>query len=406
MTTRPIRLNADTENNPDRTGGSWPTPHQKLLLQAALASGEPALAAWVQWRHEVDIENDVLDLGSFRLLPLVYHNLKQNGASDLWMERLRGIHHQAWVQNQIQFNACVAVLAALHQAGIETLVLKGAALTRDYYPTHGVRPMGDFDVLVPTHQTSQAVVLLGELGWLPTDRPLARLDQAYFEIRHAQNFATPEGRQLDLHWHVLPNAVADSVDHHFWTASVPLSIHQVKTRALNATDLFLHVCVHGATWAPVPPVRWVADAMMILKKAGDQIDWDRLVFMAALCRASLALEATLTYLQETLAAPIPPNLFERLAGNVVSKEERRLFHCQTHRSRLWGLLPVLWWRYQLHLTQHHPKSSVHGWLGFLPYIALYQNVGGLPQMLRWVAAKGAKRLLLKAGLDSNQWLAR
>jgi hypothetical protein len=203
-----FKVNGDTRNNPDQTGGCWPTAQQELLLRAALLPGAAAQAAWQQWRTEVDVEEDHLDLGSFRLLPLVYHNLHKQGIDDPLMGRLKGMHRRAWVMNQLQFQACTQVLQSFHAAGIATLVLKGAALLCRYYPDQGVRPMGDFDVLVPKRQVVQAIEVLDQLGWQPVGHPREGLTPDYFAIRHAQGFANPTGRQLDLHWHVLVTSLS------------------------------------------------------------------------------------------------------------------------------------------------------------------------------------------------------
>src|SRR5262249_51949836 len=63
-----------------RPGDIWPNATQQLLLQAALLSGEAASAAWRAWRSSVDPQR--LDVGSHRLLPLLYHNLRALGVDD------------------------------------------------------------------------------------------------------------------------------------------------------------------------------------------------------------------------------------------------------------------------------------------------------------------------------------
>jgi len=55
-----------------RVGGCWITKQQRLLLRAALLSGQDAIHAWENWIANVDI--DRIDTGSYRLLPLLYHS--------------------------------------------------------------------------------------------------------------------------------------------------------------------------------------------------------------------------------------------------------------------------------------------------------------------------------------------
>jgi hypothetical protein len=295
--------------------------------------------------------------------------------------------------NQLQFQACTQVLQSLHGAGIATLVLKGAALLCRYYPDQGVRPMGDFDVLVPKRQVVQAIEVLDQLGWQPAGHPREALTPAYFAIRHAQGFANPAGRQLDLHWHVLVTSLSAETDSHFWDAAIPLEVHSVATQALNPTDQLLHVCVHGIAWAPVPPVRWVADALTVLRAAQTEIDWNRLVSMAQRAHCSLQLSAALSYLVQKFDAAVPQDILQTLAQAPVSAAERKLFEAATRRSTLLGMLPVYWRRYQLHLAERKPLGLARQWLGFPYYIGVYQGKKDIPQVFQWSATRIVKRLV-------------
>jgi len=280
--------------------GWRPTDDQLLLLRAALFDGDDALAAWRAWSAHVDIEH--LDAGSNRMLPLLSYNLDRLGVSDPLSARLRGYRRQTWYKNQIWLSEMARFLAVLQGAGLETLVLKGTALVLLFYPDFGLRPMTDLDVLVRREQACAAMLLLAELGWKANDDEMerrvrsadramranssddlasARMTSAALERRvrqgHATDFVNSAKLQLDLHWYVLSENRGPDADDDFWTDAVPVRIGNFTTKALSPTDTLVHVCVHGAKWCPVPPMRWVADAIMILRVAGDRIDWDRLL---------------------------------------------------------------------------------------------------------------------------------
>lgn len=390
MQTSNFKLNADTQNHPDRTGSFWPTPHQELLLRAALLPPAAASVAWGQWCAEVDIEEDHLDLGSFRLLPLVYHNLRKTIPNDPLMGRLRGIHHRTWVETQIHIQACSAVLRRFQEAGIETLLLKGMPLALAYYPGQGTRPMGDFDLLVPKAQVYTAISLLTELGWKPIDRPVHALTETYLQIRHAQGFADDKGHNLDLHWRVLNNALDGDIDVEFWHRSAPLQTDLISSRALNPTDLLLHVCVHGMAWAPVPPVRWVADAVMILRKSEGEIDWQRLINLAERSQTTLPLSTALNYLR-SYAVSVPEEVLQTLEHLPVSSQAQMLFAASTQRTKLFGQLPVLWARYQMHQMRHRTWPRGLSGLGFPAFIAAYYNRHNAYEMIEWFVTRVIRR---------------
>ncbi|MEX1018197.1 MAG: nucleotidyltransferase family protein, partial [Litorilinea sp.] len=353
-----------------------------------------------QWNREVDLIEDLVDLGSFRLLPLVYHNLRQtidaDGQEVPHLGRLRGIHRRTWVENQVRFRACVQILEDFEAAGIPTLLLKGAALVACHYSDFGVRPMSDFDVLVPKAQVQAAIDVLAARGWHPEDRGLDRLTPTYFSVRHSQGFAGPGEQYLDLHWHVLNTSLDTAVDDQFWAGAVPAQIHQHTTRALNPTDQLLHVCVHGAAWSSTPPVRWAADAGVILQHHAPTIDWARLVRMAQTGWCTLQLHVTLSYLAGTLGLPIPAATLDALAQIPVRDEARQLFAVSTRRSLGLGHLPVLWHRHRHYRAQMQVRRAQGAPaprpLGFARYVQHFLGLDSLWAVGAWLVTRMVKRL--------------
>lgn len=301
----------------------WPTREQELLLQASLWQGKRAIEAWVQWQSATDMDN--LDPGSFRLLPLLYRNLSALGIDEPIMSKLKGIYRQAWYRNQMTFHRIATLLPAFQDAGIQTLLLKGAALTVLHYQDYGLRPMTDIDLLVPTEQTLAAVDLLAKLGWDPKWTARTGFSDTLLSNRHSHTFKDASGHELDLHWHVLYESCYPAADDDFWDGAVTICVQELETRALNPTDQLLHVCVHGAASNFVPPIRWAADAMMILRTSETEIDWDQLVVYAEKRRLSLPMRDSLSYLKQSLKAPIPGAILDSLHNMPVSRFERLVY---------------------------------------------------------------------------------
>ena len=301
------------------SGGFRPTPQQELLLRAALLSGAEAAGAWSQWRASADMDH--LDPGCFRLLPLLYHNLKAQGVSDPQMNKLKGIHRMAWCRNQDLLERFASLLRAFDEERIGTMVLKGAAVTLLHYRDHGLRPMQDLDILVRPDAAPAAIALLERLGWKPQRALPEGARESFFGTVHSLPFTDAAGRECDLHWHVLTECCYPRADDDFWEASSPLDMHGAQTRALCPADQLLHICVHGARWNAVMPIRWVADAMVILRTS-PELDWHRLVAQARERRIVLPLRETLQYLRDLLNAPLPAGAMEELASFPVRPVER------------------------------------------------------------------------------------
>jgi hypothetical protein len=348
-------------------GGCWPTTEQALLLRATLLSGPESLAAWDRWKLAVDLDH--LDAASVRLLPHLYRRLEGAGVRDPVMGRLKGTYRHTLYGNHLRLRSAAAALRELAQAGIATMVLKGAALAVLYYRDVGLRPMDDVDVLVPTHQAGAAIDVLRQLGWTPRYRVTAR----HVQVGHAVDFADARAYRIDLHWHLLPESCWPSADATFWEHAQRATIHGVEVAVLHPTEQLFHVCTHGVKWEPLAPVRWVADAAVIVTRAEAEIDWDRLAGQAERHRLTLPLRAALRYLRDMLGLPIPGEALEQLQRARVSPAERWEYRLRLRApSPLLGRLPEHWLRYRRRRWGRNEDR-----VGFVRYLEVVLGSDGL-----------------------------
>jgi hypothetical protein len=375
-------------------GATW---QQEQLLKAVLLEGPASLAAWEQWRTHVDPEQ--LDYGSHRLLPLLYSTLQRQGISDPQLGRFKGVYRRSWYDNMLRFNAATAVLRAFQDAGIKTMLLKGAALALGYYRDPGLRPMDDFDILVPTPQGPAAVDVLKTLGWAPCVEFAAGTEAEALAAGHAYPFKDAAGRQVDLHWHVFYQRLSPSADEALWTRALPMMFHGVPTHTLNPADQLLHVCVHGTQmlcwWRndERANLRWIADAMMIFRQAPEEIDWNRLLTLAQRLHYVLPLREALGYLCDVFDAPVPPDVMRRVGRVPVSLGERIAEQARSRPPKHWGPWVALGWRYLEYSSNLSADVGVLGRLAGLP--AFFQRRWGqvplwhLPFVAAW---RGLRRV--------------
>jgi len=296
--------------------GCWPTPNQELLLRAAILRGAPVLKAWKEWRDTADL--DALDFGSHRMLPQVYRNLLDHRVSDPLLAKLRSVYRYYWYKNEMLLRQGAAIVNSLRNAHIEIMLLKGAALIPLYYRDAGLRPVQDFDFLVPVEQARITISMLEEAGW----QSLSGSTEERLRVQHSTPYRNAEGQQLDLHWHVLGGCWNWTRDDGFWERSVVTTIGNQRVRALDPTDQLFHTCAHGIQWNEVPPIRWIADAMTIFREASGKINWDRLTRTASTHHLTLPVHDGLNYLQSTFHAPVPPGVLENLRRMPVTDIDR------------------------------------------------------------------------------------
>lgn len=369
----------------------WPTRQQELLLQAGLLRGDRAAAAWNELRPSLDIDHQSGE--SNRLLPLVYRNLLALGIDEPEMPRLKGLYRVTWYKNQMLLHHLASVLQMFADARIETLVLKGAPLIVQYYRDAGLRPMEDFDILVPTQKAMAAVKVLKDAGWKPEwELSPADLPKGFERLRHGVRFYDGEGRKCDLHWRVMSNLLPDvrGSDDDFWQGAVSVEIAGVPTRALNAADQLLHVCVHGASFVPEGTARWAADSMVLLAAVGTNMDWNRLIAQTKKHRAVLPMRDALTYLARTLEAPVPPAVVERFLRLPTTRRERFAYRVSTRRRpTALGELPGTLAQYaRISACWSLPQVVMR----FPRFVRDFWEIGHIWQLPLWAVRQGMKTL--------------
>ena len=352
----------------------WPTRGQELLLQAALCPPEQAGDAFAKWLRVNDPYD--LDEGSRRLLPLAHRNLRRAGVETCFDDLL----WRAWVEasgrNQVLLRTLERVLADLHDAGVPTLVLKGAALTVLYYRDRGARPMADLDVMVPREFAGRTLELLGADGWqveLPwRNRPVDQL----LRMRHAVALLRDDD-ELDLHWHALAPSIGTELDTELWNASVPLAIEGQPTRALAPADQLLHGFVHGLRYNPVPGCRWIADAHVVITSSGDALDWDPVLQRADRYRLAAWVSAAIGYLDGQFPSLVPAAVVAAARSLPVTPQERRVFEHSTRAPQHWIL--ETWRRYRWREEERSTLGAATGFVEELRVLYDLDSVWQLPE---------------------------
>lgn len=373
-------------------GAVWPEPAQEMLLRAALARGDEAAAAWRRWAHEVD--PDAVDPASAQILPLVYRNLVDQGIEDDRLAALKPRYAVTWARNQRNFRVLGDILRRLGAAGMETLIFKGAALIPLYYRDAGVRGMGDVDVLIRPERFQDALRVLGDAGW---ESLSWRPDLFETRFQHALALYDGAGNSVDLHCHLLMACCEPGADLPFWEASRSLEVEGVQTRTLCTTDHLLQACVHGLNWVQVPPIRWVADAITVLRVAPDEVDWDRVDRLVRERDMALPVSAALDYLRRVFDAPVPDDSLRRLGTIPVSFTDRLRFGVWMKSSRGRPLALLL----------HHcamfsrgvgPAGAVERARALPAYLRFWANTDRTWKIPAVLAAKGVRVIGHRLGL--------
>jgi hypothetical protein len=168
----------------------------------------------------------------------------------------------AW--NLARLDRLDRLVEAARRAGLELVLLKGAAMARTRYGDAGARPMVDVDVLCAEDDLSRVVEVARSIGFAVTEPPA---------FRRAQKAV----HDLKLH----DGAVMIEVHHRLWhelglgddargvrARAVETEVDGVRLRVPAVEDQLLITLVHAATHGFTGNPMWIIDALLLLDEAG------------------------------------------------------------------------------------------------------------------------------------------
>jgi len=262
----------------EHEGGAWPTGIQLQLLEILFRTpGDTLAQAWSNFTKNNSLYT--LEAGAYRLLPFLYKKLsaalksKDIAECDL----LKGIWKKSYFENALQMRNILHLVQQLEKTGVEVVVLKGLANALSLYGDLGSRPMSDVDFLIAPSQLEQVDRQLKMLGWTCKETPtLQRLRFSY-----ASTYRHPNGSIVDVHWKPCENFSADFYDPQDIGALRHTEFLGHRWNTLSPTLNLLCTILHGVEWNHLSPVRWVADALLILQKFPNEIDWPEMHRLAS-----------------------------------------------------------------------------------------------------------------------------
>ena len=309
----------------------------------------------------------------------MHRNLFGDDAASADRRFLQWLHRGVWAENMRRLDSAAHVLARLGAAGIETMLLKGAALTVTMYADAGLRPMVDVDVLVRPAAAAAAMRVLQSHGWTPVGwAPFCRAPEKTVAVRHSHGFSRGTGEQIDLHWHVLWTACGEDDDAGFWHRARPAVVNGVATRVLAPCDQLLQACVLGGRWEAPVNLRWAADAVAVLSATGAdaRVDWTVLVEEARARHVAPVVASGLEWLVREYDVSVPASVVATLR-TVPTPWLDRVRHRLEARPRGRAASAVL-----LALHQMRQARSRGGWplLGLPAYVLRTYEIDRVAQL--------------------------
>jgi hypothetical protein len=266
------------------------------LLRAELGTGaapDPARLAACDWGRFEALTTHHL------LAPLVYKAVEGQRVPvpPHLLRRLRHAYHANRMRNAVVQSLVAELTSALAGAGVQSVLLKGAALVRTLYADPGVRHLRDIDLLVDERDLSRAGEQLAGIGFLPEgSAPRTRWPTCEFHLTYRR--VDVRSIPLELHWRLFEEFLPYVFD-----------LTEVRARAARAPGLadgvftmgpaheLAYLCTHLERHGVVYPslvgredwlellllpqgkgrFLWLYDVALYLRRRAQAIDWDRFV---------------------------------------------------------------------------------------------------------------------------------
>lgn len=339
---------------------SFPNESEERFLRLVLASDTELVSLWEAWKRAVDF--DAVDSATLGLLPLLYLRLSALQRTDEMLPRIRGVYKMVWVKNQRLLEAVREVVEQCTNESIPVIALKGIALLERVYANPGARFLGDGDILIRSEDAMRVFSIMTAHGWRPVDRTIDLKNPAAVAalntVTHALPFVDGRGREIEVHWRVfhldtsknllnlllLRSEESTTEINAYWQRALPVTIKGAPCHMLSFEDLLIHIVVHGAEGNTYRPIRWVADAVYLIRS--QSIDWNRVAAYAIAGNHTIAVGVGVHYLAERFAIAVPESFFAALDA-APSSPDRIVRYYRTARGVLspLGNFPLLWYRY-------------------------------------------------------------
>lgn len=193
------------------------------------------------------------------------------------------------------------LFAPLRAAGFEPLLIKGVTLA-ERYPSVGLRPMDDIDMVLPATDIHRAVLTLRNAGWIRVVVP---------QEEHEVHLVHPQlpGLPVDLHREMERSRDRTSrlTTEQLWEARRPATVQGATAFVLPPELELVMLSAHAAKpFHSFGRLIWAIDVAMAIT-SGDAIDWELVERHADSARLRTALAVMLTQ-AERLGADSPAKL--------------------------------------------------------------------------------------------------
>jgi hypothetical protein len=235
----------------------------KSMSEAQIAEVQAILSEGVDWKVFMTL------LDKHRMIPVVFDNLKvffKDETETPGLRRLGFFRKQCMARSMRIASAWVSINAAMNEADVRVIHLKGPALSLRIYGDLDSRISKDLDLLVDTVDIERADRVLKDVGYtrqIPASDMTPRQKELWFKNNHHYSYLGPNAMNIELHFRLSLFLYEISFDE-LWAKRRTDRYGGTEYAYLSPEEELLFCAYHGAKhgWSRM---RWLLDVNELIR---------------------------------------------------------------------------------------------------------------------------------------------
>jgi len=235
-------------------------------------------------------------------------------------DELKKDYYLSAKKNILTLNALGNILDVFNKAGLDVIVLKGAALAETAYGNLALRPMSDVDLLVKKEDLNRINEQLKGLGYYPADRSFDDVDfnSTYLTSLDYRN-PRKNAPSFHIHWHFVNSTIPNESYigmikiGDIWHDAVRANIADTETWVMSPHHLIIHLAEHALRVThSLSKLIYFCDIDRSINYYGKRLDWNLLVKETIRFNLNKMVYTTLYFSHYFIEAKIPEDVLQKL----------------------------------------------------------------------------------------------
>jgi hypothetical protein len=306
---------------------------------------------------------------------------------------VRDAAQRAIVDDLVQESELTRVLAAMGEAGLDPVLMKGAQLAHSHYVRPDLRPRTDTDIFVAKGDEDRAAAILRDLGYTPMAQ--AAGDLVTYQTSYALIRDEATRHVVDLHWRIAnPQRFGTVLSYDdVARAAVPIAALGPHARGLAPVHALVLACVHPvAHHENLHRLIWQHDIHLVASRLSDD-DWTAFVRCTRESGVSGVCAWSLRRAVHDFGTSVPGEVWQALGG--ADRDGRTAAYLEPGRRHVqsvwWDLRALHTWHERSRLVRQHLFPSAD----YMRQVYAPSSIAPLP----WLYAR-------RVWHGAQKWLAR